>query len=95
MKTIFNTPDGQIEEEKLMAIVNSSEKEEKLDRDQIKDIMEDLIHDLGGELTVGDAGELVYHFEVLKREMDEIKQIRSSKDGSQDLGKVVFDTEKD
>ena len=57
--------------------------------------MEDLIYDLGGELTVGDSGELVYHFEALKREMDEIDQIRNSKDDSQDLGKVVFDTEKD
>jgi len=95
MKVIFSAKDGQIPEEQLMSLVNLSEKEEKLDRDQIKDIMEDLIHDLGGELTVGDAGELVYHFEVLKREMDEIKQIRNSRDNSQDLGKVVFDTEKD
>lgn len=95
MKAIFYAPGGQIEEERLMAIVNNSEKEEKLDRDQIKDIMEDLIYDLGGELTVGNSGELVYHFEALKREMDEIDQIRNSKDDSQDLGKVVFDTEKD
>jgi hypothetical protein len=95
MKAIFYAPGGQIEEEALMAIVNTSEKEEKLNRDQIKEIMEDLIYDMGGELTVTDSGELVYHFESLKRELEEIKKIRQDKEGGSDLGEIVFDTGKD
>ena len=92
MKAIFNARDGQLPEETLMALVNQSEKEEKLDRNQIKEIMEDLVYDLGGELTVGDSGELVYHFEDLRREMEEVKRLRAGKTSDGGLGEVVFDS---
>jgi len=92
MKAIFNAPDGKLPEEVLMTLVNQSEKEEKLGRDQIKEMMEDLVYDMGGELNIGASGELVYHFEDLRREMEEVRQLRAGRKGDGGLGKVVFDT---
>ena len=93
MKVIFHSQDGKVKEERLMQIVNQAEKgEEQLDREQVKTIMEDLIYDLDGELKVSEDGELAYHFESLKHEMDEIKIIRTKRKDDSSLGDVVFDT---
>ena len=93
MKVVFQSPNGIVQEERLMQIVNQAEKgEEQLDRDQVKAIMEDLIYDLGGELKVSEEGELAYYFENLKEEMEEIKSIRASRRDDSNLGEVVFDS---
>ncbi|MEM1136104.1 MAG: hypothetical protein AAGI07_09705 [Bacteroidota bacterium] len=93
MKVIFQAKGGIVEEEKLMEIVNSAEKgEEKLNPDQIKAIMEDLVFDLEGELRVNDNGELAYYFESLEKEMKEIQKIRATSRDNNDLGDIVFDS---
>ena len=53
--------------------------------------MMDVIYDLEGESFVNNNAEVVYKFERLDQELDDMDKIRAEKKDDSELGKIVFE----
>lgn len=93
MKAIYDSPNAQIALDELLASVNSSERgEEKLDKNQVESIMNELIRDLEGEISLQDDTRVMYTFHQLREELLEARSLRQQRDSGKDLGNIVFDS---
>jgi hypothetical protein len=92
MKAIFQEQSAKITLKKLTAVANSNSKEEKLSEKLVENIMMDVIYDLKGDSSVDSNGEVVYSFEELDVELDEIERLRNSTRDDKNLGKIVFES---
>ena len=96
MRIIFGTRNGEITDSQLNSVANQQVKGEQLSKKQVTTVMNELIHDLGGDMSVNDEAVLTYRFERLQTELKEVEKIRSQKRGGTDsLGNVVFDSSKE
>jgi hypothetical protein len=66
-------------------------KEEKLNPKLVEKVMMDVIYDLEGESFVNNNAEVVYKFERLDQELDDMDKIRAEKKDDSELGKIVFE----
>ncbi len=77
----------------LTEIANSQHpKEEKLNPKLVQNVMLDVILDLEGDSFVNNKGEVVYKFENLDIELDEIEKLRNEKKNDSNLGEIVFES---
>ena len=53
--------------------------------------MMDVIYDLEGESFVNNQGEVVYKFERLDAELEEMDRLRAEKKDNSNLGNIVFE----
>jgi hypothetical protein len=96
MKAIYLNQSAEIPLDTLLNAVNSQSKgETKLDKSTIERMMHELINDFNGEIAMKDNGEIVYKFQNLREEMQEIRQLRTQRDSGKDLGKIIMDSQED
>lgn len=92
MMAIYAEESAQMTLTKLTEIANKQNpKEEKLNKQLVEKVMMDVIYDLEGESFVDNNGEVIYKFERLDQELEEIEKIRREKRDDGGLGKIVFE----
>lgn len=98
MRVVFQTYDqGQahiheIPLSTLTKVANEQRStEEALDDDTVKRVMEDTLQDLGGEAYVNEAAEVVYRFDRIAQELNDIDTLRDNTRPDSDLGKIIFE----
>ncbi len=92
MKIVFQTDSNLIPLSVLTKVANEKRTtEEKLKPSAVDEIMKDTIIDLGGEGFVNNRGEIIYKFELLGQELQDIQELRQHKKDDSDLGKVIFE----
>lgn len=99
MKVVFQTYDmgsNHIHEIPLKQLEKEVNKqgdiEEVLDKVTIEKVMRSTLSDLGGEAYLNDKNEIVYSFELISRELNEIDRIRAAKKEDGGIGDVVFES---
>jgi uncharacterized membrane protein HdeD (DUF308 family) len=92
MKAIFQEQSAVITLKRLTEIANSNSKEEKLSENTVEDIMMEVIYDLKGDSSVDNNGEMVYKFDELDLELEEIERLRNGIRDDSSLGKIVFES---
>ena len=92
MKVVFQTYDmgsNHIHEIPLKQLEKEVNKqrdiEEVLDKETIEKVMRSTLSDLGGEAYLNDKNEIVYSFELISRELNEIDRIRAAKKKTEEL----------
>jgi hypothetical protein len=96
MKAIYLNQSAEIPLDVLLNAVNSQGKgEEKIDQSTVERMMHELINDFGGEIEMKDNSQIVYKFQNLREEMQEIRQLRAQRDSGKDLGKIIMDSQED
>ncbi|MDX1902709.1 MAG: hypothetical protein SFU27_01015 [Thermonemataceae bacterium] len=65
---------------------------EKIEKNKIESLMRKVAIDWEGEAIPKDNGEVVYRFESLKNELEEIKKLRQQTQNPTNLGNIYFDT---
>lgn len=65
--------------------------EETLDPVTIDEVMKDTLLDLGGEAYVDEQGEIMYRFDLIAQELNDIDDLREEKKTDTDLGDVIFE----
>ncbi|MCU0447332.1 MAG: hypothetical protein MUE85_20745 [Microscillaceae bacterium] len=94
MKAIYLQQSAEIPLETLLAAVNSQAKgEAKLDKSTVERMMQELIYDFNGEIAIQNNGQIVYKFQNLQEELAEVRQLRSQRGSSKDLGKIIMDSQ--
>jgi len=98
MKVVFQSYDmgekhvHEIPLDKLTEVANQQRKtEEQLDEKTVDRVMKDTLQDLGGEAYLNDNNEIIYRFELIAMELDDIDEVRNNKRDDDDLGKIVFE----
>jgi hypothetical protein len=92
MMAIYQESTGQLTLNQLTEIANKQHpKEEKLNPKLVEKVMMDVIYDLEGESFVNNNAEVVYKFERLDQELDDMDKIRAEKKDDSELGKIVFE----
>jgi len=79
--------------DEIVSQVNQGDVE-KLSKPEVESVMNRLIIDWGGEAVAQDNGIVRYEFIQLREELNEIKNIRATRDGKTDLGNIYMDTGK-
>lgn len=94
MKVIYQDKDKEISMTQLMQAINVQGKgEEKLSKEQVEKIMNDLVFDFQGEMIIKDDATVVYKFEKLKTELNEAERLRREKGfGGDPPSRIVFDS---
>lgn len=98
MRVVFQTYDQgaqhvhEIPLTKLTAVANAHRKtEEKLDAATVERVMKDTLADLGGEAYTNDNAEIIYKFDLIAQELDDIDALRAAKNDDSDLGDIIFE----
>lgn len=98
MRIVFQTYDQghshihEIPLSTLTKVANEQRKtEEKLDSPTIDRVMKDTLQDLGGEAYVNEEAQVIYRFERIAQELNDIDRIRDEKRPDSDLGKIIFE----
>lgn len=93
MMSIFQVESATFSLNQLTAIANKQhQNEEKLKPGLVEKVMMDVIQDLEGESFVNNQAEVVYKFEKLALELDEIEKLRNQKKDDDQLGNVIFES---
>lgn len=79
--------------EQYLTLINRGSKENAIEKTELESVLNELSLDLGGDTTVTENGELVYRFQGIALDFDEVILLRSKRTGDSDLGTVIFDTE--
>ncbi|KOY86644.1 hypothetical protein AD998_11270 [bacterium 336/3] len=79
--------------DEIVSQVNQGDVE-KLSKPEVQSMMSKLIIDWGGEAIPQDDGTVRYQFIQLREELQEIRNIRATRDGKSDLGNIYMDTGK-
>jgi hypothetical protein len=96
MKEIYQNTGKNIALSELKQELNSSQEiTDKVDQENIKQIMSDEIHDWKGDLFVDENAALVYDFTLLRVSQAEVKRLRAERQIDITTGQIVFDTDKD
>lgn len=98
MRIVFQTYDqgeSHIHEIPLSALTEVANKqrktEESLSAATVDRVMKDTLADLGGEAYVNDQAEVIYRFDRIAQELDDIDRLRDEKRDDRDLGRIVFE----
>lgn len=98
MRIVFQTYDqgeDHVHKIPLNVLTNAANKqrttEEKLDTVTIDRVMKDTLADLGGEAYVDDNAEVMYRFDLIAQELNDIDDLRREKNTDTDLGDVIFE----
>ncbi len=93
MMSIFQEESGMLTLNQLTQISNKQHpKEEKLKPKLVERVMIDVIYDFEGESFINNNAEVVYKFENLALELDEIEMLRNEKRDDSQLGDVIFES---
>lgn len=93
MKAIFADLAKPKTLDELEQLVNQEKNLERLSRETLKEMMEQLMRELRGRLEADVAdGRERYVFEQLHRELVAVRQIRAARTVSRDLGDVILDS---
>lgn len=99
MRIVYQTYDTgkkhmhEIPLKKLTEVANADRKsEEKLDQDTIDSVMKDTLSELGGEAYLNDQNEIIYKFDLIAQELDDIDSIRENKKEDSNLGNIIFES---
>ena len=93
MKVIFQHVQVPISLKMLTQVANDqAQTEEKLKEEQVEALMQEVIQDLGGESSLNSQNQLVYRFDRLKEEIEEMSRLRQEHRGDDSLGKIVFES---
>lgn len=93
MKAIFHEQSASLTLEQLTEIANRQHsKEGKLKPQLVEKVMMDVIYDLEGESFVNNKAEVVYKFDRLDSEIDEMDRIRKERKDDSRLGDIVFES---
>lgn len=93
MMAIFQEHTAQLTLKQLTEIANKQHpKEEKLKEKLVEKVMIGIIYDLEGDSYVNEQGDLVYKFEKLDEELEDMDQIRSNRKMENGLGNIVFES---
>ena len=93
MMAIFQEQSAMLSLSKLTEIANKQHpNEEKLKPGLVEKVMQDVIQDLEGESFVNNQAEVVYKFENLDLELNEIERLRDQKKDDGQLGKIIFES---
>ena len=93
MMAIFQEHTAQLTLKQLTEIANKQHpKEEKLKEKLVEKVMMGIIYDLEGDSYVNEQGDLVYKFEKLDGELEDMDQIRSNRKMENGLGNIVFES---
>ena len=93
MMAIFQEESGMLTLNQLTQISNKQHpKEEKLKPKLVERVMIDVIYDFEGESFINNNAEVVYKFENLALELDEIEMLRNEKRDDSQLGDVIFES---
>ncbi|MDX2304707.1 MAG: hypothetical protein NW226_17995 [Microscillaceae bacterium] len=93
MKVIYHNASSEVPLSYLEQNVNAQNKgEEKLSRENIEQVMNQLIRDLDGEIDQNERGEIIYRFPRLIEEMQEVARLRNLRESGRNLGNIVFDS---
>lgn len=79
--------------DEIVSQVNQGDVE-KLSKSEVESMMRKLIIDWGGEAVAHESGTVYYRFIQLREELEEIQNIRASREGKSDLGNIYMDTGK-
>lgn len=95
MRVIFNKQGAPFSINELYQLLNNpATQEEALTKEVLEQLLNELKNDLPGDILYDDQGNLLYTFPIISMEMKEAKRLRAKRQSQQDLGKVVFDSEK-
>ena len=96
MRTIFQENSAMLSLEHLTELANAnsaSGKEPPLNPASVEAVMKDLIYDLKGEMFLDDQAKVMYRFEDLDRELNDVEAERRRRPRlNSDLGDIVFDS---
>lgn len=93
MMAIFQDQSAMLTLNQLTGIANKQHpKEEKLNPKLVEKVMMNVIQDLEGESFVNNNAEVVYKFENLDLELEEIEILRKGKKDDSQLGNVIFES---
>ncbi len=93
MKVVFQSHSREIPLSKLHAAVNENRTtEEVLSAKVINDVLQETIYDLGGEQIEALEKDVIYHFERVGQELDDIDELRKNKKDDNTLGDIVFES---
>ncbi|MCH2023581.1 MAG: hypothetical protein MK207_13980 [Saprospiraceae bacterium] len=99
MRIVYQTYDNgekhvhEIPLKKLTEVANADRNsEEKLDYDTIERIMKDTLSELGGEAYLNEQNEIIYKFDLIAQELDDIDTIRENKKEDSNLGNIIFES---
>lgn len=99
MRIVFQTYDQgkkhvhEIPLTTLTQVANDQRKtEEKLDSKTVDRVMKDTLADLGGEAYLNDENEIIYRFDQIALELDDVDELRANKRDDNDLGKIIFES---
>ena len=93
MMAVFQEQSAMLTLNQLTGIANKQHpKEEKLNPKLVEKVMMNVIQDLEGESFVNNNAEVVYKFENLDLELEEIEILRKGKKDDSQLGNVVFES---
>lgn len=98
MRIVFQTYDQtkshihEIPLKKLEEVANTNRgSEEKLSAATIDRIMKDTLADLGGEAYLNENAEVIYKFDLIAQELNDIDKLRANKKDNSQLGDIVFE----
>jgi len=98
MRVVFQTYDQGVQHvheiplTKLTEVANYQRKtEEQLDAETVDRVMKDTLADLGGEAYVNDKAEIIYKFDLIAQELDDIDALRTKKKDDSNLGDIIFE----
>jgi hypothetical protein len=98
MKVVFQTYDQgadhvhEIPLDKLTEVANAQRTtEEKLDAATVDAVMRDTLSDLGGEAYLNKQNTIMYRFDRIAQELNDIDDLREEQRTDTDLGDVIFE----
>ncbi|MFK7799473.1 MAG: hypothetical protein AB8E82_18625 [Aureispira sp.] len=98
MKVVFQTYDQgtdyihEIPLDKLTEVANTQRTtEEKLDATTVDAVMRDTLSDLGGEAYLNKNNVIMYRFDLIAQELNDMDDLRAQKRTDTDLGDVIFE----
>ncbi|WP_020528980.1 hypothetical protein [Flexithrix dorotheae] len=93
LKEIYLSNQDKLNIDELTSLTNSrNNNEEKLEKEAIKMMMDDLIYDLEGEMIVDDQAQILYDFSRFKTDLKEIESLRAQRKLDNSLGDIMIES---
>lgn len=93
IKAIFQSSSPEISLARLTQIANEGKrsKEANLDEKTVEQVMKDVIYDFKGDSYLDDNAQVIYRFEDLDRELNDVEEAREDKKGDNRLGDIIME----
>ncbi|MBX2842813.1 MAG: hypothetical protein KTR26_13665 [Flammeovirgaceae bacterium] len=93
LKEIYLSNSDKLNLEELTSLANArGENEEKLNKEEVQKMMDDLIYDLEGEMIVDDQAQILYDFSRFKIDLREIESLRKNRRPDNSLGDTMIES---